>query len=211
MSMREKERSTDVIFVRHGKTDFPYDRLYCDDREDPPLTEEGEQQARQAAALLEGEDVDIVYSSPMRRTRATAEAIVAATGAALRTHEGLRERPFGIWDGLYFDEIARDYPEEFQAWKRDPVSFVPEGGETIRDHMARVTGAVAQIRADHPGQLIVIVAHVGPIRMCVTDALDMPLEAYRRLTIDYGSLTRINYGARQHSNLIYMNLSARAR
>ena len=64
--------------------------------------------------------------------------------------------------------------------------------------------AVKGIVEAHPGELIVIVMHVGPIRMCVTDALGMPLKAYRQLTIDYGSLTRIDYGKRQN-NLIYMN------
>lgn len=202
--MREKERATRVIYVRHGRADFPYDRLYCDDREDPPLTEEGLQQAHQAARLLQGEDIDVIYASPMQRTLTTAETIAGKTDAPLQQHDKLKERPFGIWDGLYFDAIARDYPDEFQAWKKDPVNFVPPDGETISDHLARVTGAVAEIRARHQGQTIVVVAHVGPIRMCITDALRMPLGAYRQLTIDYGALTRIDYGKRQ-DNLIYMN------
>ena len=147
-------------------------------------------------------------SSLLRKLGVSAEAIVRATGVPLHTHPGLKERPFGIWDGLYFDDIARDYPEEFKAWKRDPVHFVPDGGETIHDHMVRVTAAVTEIVERHPGEMVVIVAHVGPIRMCVTDALQMPLEAYRRLTIDYGSLTRVDYGKRQH-NLIYLNRRSR--
>src|SRR5690554_7638360 len=108
--MRDKELTTGVIFVRHGRADFPSDRLYCDDREDPVLTEDGVRQARHAADLLAGQPVDAVYASPMCRTRSTAEPIVEATGAPLRIDERLRERPFGIWDNLYFEEIARDYP-----------------------------------------------------------------------------------------------------
>jgi broad specificity phosphatase PhoE len=74
----------------------------------------------------------------------------------------------------------------------------------------RVTGAVREIVARHPGELLVVVAHVGPIRMCLADALSMPLEAYRRLTVDYGSLSRIDYGRKQN-NLIYMNVYFRER
>jgi ribonuclease H / adenosylcobalamin/alpha-ribazole phosphatase len=207
--MREKEKTTGVIFVRHGQADFPSKRLYCDDREDPGLTERGLEQARHAGVLLAGEPVDVIYASPMNRTRTTAAAIVEATGAPLHFNERLKERPFGIWDGLYFDDIARDYPADFKAWKSDPVFFVPEGGEAINDHMTRVTHALAGIVAAHPGQLIVVVAHVGPIRMCITDALSMPLAAYRRLTIDYGSLTRVDYGAQQN-NLIYLNFCHRS-
>jgi probable phosphoglycerate mutase len=204
--MREKESSTCVIFVRHGKADFPHDRLYCDEREDPPLTEEGLLQAQHAASLLEKQQIDVVYSSPLLRTRTTAELIAGKANVPMHFHSKLKERPFGIWDGLYFDEIARDYPEQFQAWKRDPISFVPEGGETINAHKERVKNALLEIIANHRGQRIVIVSHVGPIRMWITDALDMPLTAYRRLTIDYASITRVDYGAKQN-NLMYMNIS----
>jgi len=202
--MREKEKSTRVIYVRHGKPDFDYDRLYCDEREDPVLTEEGHLQAAAAADLLRDEPVDVIYASPMQRTLMTAQPIIDTQNVPFHTNAQLKERPFGIWDGLYFDAIQRDFPEDFKAWKRDPVSFVPEGGESIHDHMTRISGAVKAIVEAHPGELIVIVMHVGPIRMCVTDALGMPLKGYRQLTIDYGSLTCIDYGKRQN-NLIYMN------
>ncbi|HFD92796.1 MAG TPA: histidine phosphatase family protein [Gammaproteobacteria bacterium] len=202
--MREKEKSTRVIYVRHGQADFPHDRLYCDDREDPGLTAAGLEQARYAARMLATEAVDVIYASPMLRTLRTAEEIVDVTGAPLHTDERLKERPFGIWDGLFFDDIARDYPDGFKAWKADPVNYVPEGGEAIRDHRVRIKEVVSDILHRHPGELIVIVAHVGPIRMCITDAIGMPVEGYRQLTIDYGALTRVDYGRRQN-NLVYMN------
>lgn len=204
--MREKEKSTSVIFVRHGKADFPHDRLYCDEREDPPLTEEGILQAQHVAALIEKQSVDLIYSSPMLRTRSTAEVIASKANVSVLFEPRLKERPFGIWDGLYFDEISRDYPDQFQAWKRDPISFVPEGGETINAHMERIKGALFEIIDNHRGQRIVVVSHVGPIRMCITDVLGMPLAAYRRLTIDYASMTRVDYGSKQN-NLMYMNIS----
>lgn len=204
MAMREKEKSTRIIFVRHGKPDFAHDRLYCDSREDPVLVPEGHEQAQAAAEVLQHEAVDVIYASPMQRTLMTAEPIVKALGVPMHTDERLKERPFGIWDGLYFDAIQRDFPEDFLSWKRDPVAFVPEGGEPITDHQQRITGAVADIISRHPGELIVVVMHVGPIRMCVTASMKMPLAAYRQVTVDYGSLTRIDYGKRQN-NLIYLN------
>lgn len=206
--MREKEKTTSILFVRHGQADFPQDRLYCDEREDPPLTAEGLLQAQRAAALLEGQSIEAIYSSPMQRTRTTAEQVAARCGARVIFDPKLKERPFGIWDGLYFDAIARDYPEQFQAWKKDPVSFVPEGGEPIHAHMERVKTAIRQIVENHRGRRIAVVSHVGPIRMCLTDALEMPLTSYRRLTIDYASVTRVDYGSKQN-NLVYMNISGK--
>ena len=202
--MREKEKSTRVILVRHGKPDFPYDRLYCDEIEDPLLTTEGHQQAEATAQSLAPESVDAIYMSPMQRTRMTAAPIINALGAPVHVDPALKERPFGIWDGRYFDDIQREFPDDFKAWKRDPVTFVPAGGESIEDHRVRITSAVERIVANHQGEMVIIVMHVGPIRMCVTSALKMPLIAYRQLTIDYGSMTRIDYGKRQN-NLIYLN------
>lgn len=202
--MREKEKSTQIIFVRHGKPDFAHDRLYCDEREDPALTPEGVQHAEHAASLLSNEEIDIIISSPMKRALMTAAPIAEKKGIQLDVNESLKERPFGIWDGLYFNEIERDYPDEYLEWKKNPLSFVPEGGETIHLHKQRITNEIQKIIEKHTGKLIVIVFHVGPIRMCVSSALNMPLEGYRQLTIDCGSLTRIDYGKRQN-NLVYLN------
>jgi broad specificity phosphatase PhoE len=204
--MREKENSTCVIFVRHGQADFPHDRLYCDDREDPPLTQDGIMQAQYIADLLDRRDIDVIYSSPMLRTRSTAEIIARKCSSSILYDVRLKERPFGMWDGLFFDEIARDYPDQFREWKRDPVSFVPAGGETILAHKERVSSALREIVDNHRGQRLVVVSHVGPIRMWISDALNMPLTAYRRLTIDYASMTRIDYGRKQN-NLVFMNIS----
>lgn len=202
--MREKERSTRIIFVRHGETDFPLDRLYCDDEESPPLNAAGLIQAEAAAVRLSGEQIDAIYASPARRTQMTAEAIVSANGGEVIEHGAFVERRFGEWDGLYFDDVERRYPKEYRAWKIDPLNFAPQGGETIADLLGRVRGAVDELLEQHPGGTVVVVAHVGPIRVIMADALQMPLAGYRQLRVDYASSSAIDFGGRQN-NIIYMN------
>jgi broad specificity phosphatase PhoE len=204
--MREKEPTTRVIYVRHGKTDFPTDRIYCDDREDPPLNDDGMAQARAAADLLAAQTVDAICASPSARTRMTAEAIAAAAGVPVIADAGLRERRFGLWDGLTFAEIAERHGEAYQAWRQDPVRYTPAGGETIEDLLQRVTGVVQDLVGEYGGKTIVVVSHVGPIRVALSAALKIPVEWYRQLRIDYGSLTGVDYGASQN-NLVYANLS----
>jgi broad specificity phosphatase PhoE len=196
--MREKELATRVIYVRHGKTDFPTDRIYCDEREDPPLNADGQEQARAAG--------DVIYTSPSSRTRMTADAIAGLVKAPVIEEARLRERPFGLWDGLYFAEIAEQYPEAYQLWRRDPVHYTPQGGETIDELLGRVTATVHRFITEHQGKTIAVVSHVGPIRVCLTAALKIPVQWYRQLRIDYGSLTRVEYGKSQN-NLAYTNLS----
>ena len=204
--MREKELSTRIIYVRHGKTDFPTDRIYCDDREDPPLNDDDLKQAQAAGELLRSQSVDVIYTSPSSRTRMTADAVAGLVEAPVIEDASLRERRFGLWEGLYFAEIAENYAEAYQLWRQDPVHFTPAGGETIDDLLGRVTATVQRILAEHHGKTIVVVSHVGPIRVCLTAALKVPVRWYRQLTIDYGSLTKVGYGKSQN-NLFYANLS----
>ena len=204
--MREKEAATRIIYVRHGLTDFPNNRIYCDDREDPALNERGLQHARDAATLLAQQPVDVIYASPSCRTRMTANEIAKTTGKDVVELPALRERRFGIWDGLYFDDIEQRYPTEYQAWKRDLAGYTPQGGETMEALLQRAGAAIARIAREHPNQTVVAVSHVGPIRACVAEALKIPLTWYRQLHIDYGSLTRVDYG-RSQNNLIYTNLT----
>lgn len=202
--MRDRKNDTQVIYVRHGKTDYPHGRLYCDDREDPTLNNLGLQQAHSAAKLLQHHNVDVIYTSPSKRTMMTAEAISDLMGVTIKSDPAFKERSMGVWDGMTLDAIEKRYPDEFQLWKSDPVGFVPQGGEALGDLLCRSRDAVAAIIKHHPGKTIVIVAHVGPIRVLLCDALQMPLAGFRQFTIDYGSLTRMDYGQKQN-NFIYMN------
>lgn len=204
--MRSKEKTTNIIFVRHGMTGFPLDRIYCDEQENPPLNEAGEMQASAAATFLADEPVAQIYASPILRTNTTANCIAKATGAPVELDSGLVERRFGIWEGLYFHEIEEQFPDEYLQWKTQPIEFAPEGGETVNHLAERVQSRIDSYIEKHEGQTIVVVSHVGPIRVAATCAIRMPIDAYRWLRIDYAALTRIDYGRRQN-NLTYLNLT----
>lgn len=207
--MREKERATRVVYVRHGQTDFPSNRIYCDGREDPPLNEAGQAQAAQIAAALSRLKIDAIYASPCQRTRMTAGAIANHHPMLSVGHDAaLMERNFGIWEGLDFHEIETRFPDEYLAWKANQAAFKPEGGESVYDLAARVSPAVAEMVSVNRGGCVVIVSHVGPIRALVADALGMPLEKYRQLTIDPASATCVDYGKSQN-NMILFNFHAR--
>lgn len=166
----------------------------------------GLEHAKSAARLLKNQAVDVIYSSPSSRTRMTANEVAAVMGIPIVEEPNLRERRFGIWDGLTFDEIARDHPEAYKLWRQDPVHYTPEGGETIEGLLERVSASVKKFISEHQAKTILVVSHVGPIRVCLAEALKIPLAWYRQLRIDYGSITRVDYGASQN-NLVFTNLS----
>lgn len=206
--MREKEPSTRILYVRHGETDFPIDRIYCDSVDDPPLNARGQAQAAAAAELLQAHHVDCIYSSPSQRTQMTAARIAADKGVAVKVAPALTERHFGIWEGLYFHEIERQYPGDYQRWKRDQAAFQPLEGESMYTLVQRVVGAIEELIESHRGQTLLVVTHVGPIRALVANAIGLPLESYRQLQIDPASITCVDYGLRSN-NLIFMNFHGR--
>ena len=208
--MREKEKVTRVILVRHGETDFPSNRIYCDSKEDPELNSVGQAQANQAAEFLAAEDVAAIYASPCLRTRMTAAAIgIYHKQLPVVFESGLVERNFGAWEGMYFEEIESQHPKQYIEWKQNQAAFKPDsGGESVYDLAERVCPVLARIVAANSGRTVVVVAHVGPIRVLLARALNLPIEGYRQLAIDPASITGIDYGASQN-NLMFMNFHGR--
>ncbi len=202
--MRSKETSTSVYFVRHGQTDFPTDRIYCDALEDPPLNSQGSLQAKSTTDFFKGMEIDALYASPTARTMATAKAIAERLEVPIRCMDVLQERDFGVWNGLFFDQIEAQFPDQYRQWKKDKVGYTPTGGETIVDVQVRVFNAIRSIIDNHQGQRVIIVSHVGPIRLWLTGAIEIPLAQYRQLTVDYASVSQVDYGER-YNNLRFAN------
>ncbi len=165
-------------------------------------------QAGDAARYLANTTVDAIYASPCRRTDMTAAMITERHDISVQFEDGLVERNFGVWEGLYFEEIESKYPGLYKDWKENQAAFKPENGESVYDLAERVSGTVERIIGLHQGQTVIVVSHVGPIRALITKALSMPIEAYRRLSIDPASMTTVDYGKSQN-NLIFLNFHAR--
>ena len=157
---------------------------------------------------LRGEDVAALYVSPAARTRMTAGSILAFHGnVSAQVEPGLRERRFGIWEGLTFREIEEGYADLYKAWKMDQAGFVPEGGESIFDVQVRLEPVIERIVSENRGRTAVVVAHVGPIRTLVAQALGGGVKEYRRFQVDPASIAIVDYGVRQN-NLILLNYRA---
>jgi len=202
--VREKEPHTTLLFIRHGDPDYPETRLYARE-DDPGLTPEGRRQAALLGDWVKGEAVAAIYASPTRRTRETAAPMAEALGIEPVLDGRLEERGFGVWEGMDFDDIQSQHPDEFTAWKTDPIHYAPEGGENIRELSDRVGEVLAEVRERHPGKSALVVTHVGVIRTALCEALGTPLAEYRRFHVATGSVARVDYGKRQ-ANLMYLGV-----
>ena len=136
---------------------------------DVPLSDLGHQQADAAgrwfAALPDSEKPEVILSSPYLRARQTARAICEAGGLAggrQRTviDERLREREFGVFDGLTGLGIRQKYPEEAAHRARlGKFYHRPPGGESWADVILRLRSAMNSINLHYNGRRVLIVCH----------------------------------------------------
>ena len=187
--------STLVLFVRHGRT--PTTGTTLPGRAPGlHLSAEGLRQADTVATNLAGASagmpgggVAAVYSSPMERTRETAAPIARAVGRRVRTAPGLIECDFGRWTGRRLKELSR-----LKAWRsvqRQPSTFRFPGGESFAEMQARITGQVAELVLEHPGETIVCVSHADPIKAALSAALGSPLDMFQRLVVGPCSVSAV--------------------
>src|SRR5207247_2986658 len=116
-------------------------------------------QAEAIAQRLAAEPVDLVISSGLGRAVATAQRIAAKCGHTVVTDARLRERHFGMGEGLTYDEVGRDYPDAFARSRETDPDFAIPGGESRRAFHARVTAAFEDLAHAHSGRRIVVVTH----------------------------------------------------
>jgi probable phosphoglycerate mutase len=150
------------------------------------------------ARLQRGEPVPTrIVSSPLLRCSATALFTADRLGVALETDERLIEIAHGTWDGRYRDDLAREDPERYRAWRSDPAHVAFEGGETLGDVLERWRSFARDLaRTDAP---TLVVTHDAVVRCALVDVEDRPLDdfwnvrvenaAYALLESDGNSLT----------------------
>ncbi|HSG37993.1 MAG TPA: histidine phosphatase family protein [Thermoanaerobaculia bacterium] len=183
-----------LLLVRHGEVLSNRELRYVGSR-DEPLEDSGVQQAERLATALASLPVQAVYSSPLSRAWETGRRIAEARDVPLRLEARLREQSFGEWEGLSRAEVLASDAERLLRWEAD-LATSPPGGDSLESVQARMLELVGDLARDHPGEWIVLVSHVGPIKALLCSALGAPLEAARRMFLDPGTLSVIDWGDR---------------
>jgi alpha-ribazole phosphatase len=188
--------TTILYLIRHGLTKGGRERRYKRSI-DVPISEEGLRQIAKASdfinAHLDGAHLAAVYSSPLSRALESARVIAMPHGLTPIVDYNLRERHFGIWEGLTFDEISRKYPLEFQRWAENPLEHSPIGGESSREVRDRIMPAVETIVSSHAGERVAIVGHGGVNRIILCELLGMPLEHMFRIEQDNAAVNIVEF------------------
>ncbi len=194
---------TTLYLVRHGETEGSEVKRYKGSI-DVPLSEKGIRQMEQVAKYLNRSyksyntynGLKAVYCSPLIRALKSAEIVAEPHGLKPIEIPDLRERSFGIWEGMSFNEIKDKYPEEFEAWAGNPLKYSPMGGESTLEVRDRVIIALNKILNDHNSQgaiNIAIVAHGGVNRIILCHIMGIPLENIFRIEQDNAAVNIIEF------------------
>lgn len=179
-----------VLVIRHGETDWNVGNR-IQGQLDIGLNAQGRWQAARLAEALADEPLDAIYASDLQRAWHTAEALAAVGQPLPQAEPGLRERHFGVFQGLAWDEIAQQHPEAHRRWKARDPAFGPQDGETLSGFYARVVGVAERLLARHPGQTVALVAHGGVLDCLYRAAARVALEAPRSWTLPNTGVGRL--------------------
>ncbi|MEU8155710.1 bifunctional RNase H/acid phosphatase [Micromonospora sp. NPDC048986] len=188
--------ATRLILVRHGETAYTEQRRYSG-RGDVPLSERGRAQARATGARVAelAPSVAAVLSSPLSRCTATAASIAGALGdVPVRTEDDLIECDFGQWEGRTFAEVREQWPGEMDAWLASP-RIAPPGGESFTQVAERAHRVISGLLTAYPGETVVAVSHVSPIKLVLRDALAAGDGFLHRLFLDAAGISVLDMWA----------------
>lgn len=212
---------TTLYLIRHGETAGGDAKRYHGSI-DILLSERGKEQAAEKAAVLRryiekattskhlsylkdihnnadninssnASGLRAIYCSNLARAVQSAEIIAAQFSLVPVKIADLRERSFGIWEGMTFGEIKEQYPKEFASWAENPLAYSPMGGDTTLEVRDRVIKVISEIVERHAGEEIAVVAHGGVNRIILCHILGIPLENIFRIEQDYAALNIIEF------------------
>ena len=180
------------FLVRHGQTEW--NRVgRAQGQSDPPLNQIGQEQAEAVAVRLTPASFEAAYSSDLRRAADTAAPVIRGRDTQIVYRRDLREKSFGEWEGMTYEEVQRRYPRKLEELFDEKPAFAPPGGESDLDLFARAAGAVARISGRHAGAdgNILVVSHGGTLRAMMVSMLGLPVESMWRLRLSNAGLSVI--------------------
>jgi broad specificity phosphatase PhoE len=179
-----------LILVRHGET-----LLNRENRvqgiTDTELSDYGRMQADKLAESLQGEQIERIVSSPLRRAYETAKAISRFHGATIEADRDLQEMNHGDFENLTIQELKEKHISVLRQWERDPASVVMPNGESLHDLQRRAWSAIEGITKT--ARSAIVVTHNMTIRTILCKIQDLDMLHIRRLHVDLASKTFVEF------------------
>jgi len=186
--------TTRICFIRHGETAWNAEKR-IQGQTDIPLNETGHAQALAMAMAFNAAHYEFaaIYSSDLSRAYKTAEMAAERRGLEVKRLPQLRERHFGIFQGITAEEGAKLYPEAYAHYKARNPEYDFETGESLTGFAGRVHDAVDHLTRHHSGQTIAAICHAGVLDIIYRKATGRPLHTPRDFVIPNCALNWFRY------------------
>lgn len=181
--MQPQPDSTILILVRHGATTANEQKPYIlqGSSIDLPLSPNGEKQAEAVADFLSTFPIGRIYCSTMLRARQTAGEIARRHSLEIASLPEIVECGVGLWEGMDWESIKEQFPEESHRFLANPADNAYLGGESYGDVLRRVGPVFERLLELHRGEIVVVVAHNVVNRVYVADLLKLDLKLAKDL------------------------------
>ncbi|KAH0664386.1 hypothetical protein KY284_029317 [Solanum tuberosum] len=169
-----------VVLVRHGQSTWNAEGRIQGSSDFSVLTSKGESQAETSRQMLIDDSFDICFSSPLRRSKRTAEIIWGAREEEIITDSDMREIDLYAFQGLLKHEGKAKYGEAFRQWQIDAPNFIIDGHYPVRELWARAKCCWDKILV-HESKSVLVVAHNAVNQALVATAIGLGTEYFRIL------------------------------
>lgn len=185
-----------VYIIRHGQTTCNEQEIIQGPRVDGGLSPSGERQVAALAEAFQETPVAALYASPMRRTRATAQAILDAHAGrlGLQVVPEYYEMDFGTLCGQSLPEVQDVMDEVVDAWSLGFVDRAFPGGESPILVQHRIRAFAHRLRDQAPGGDIAVVGHGRVNRILLAMLLGTPLTDLAGYGQANANITHLEYG-----------------
>jgi probable phosphoglycerate mutase len=190
--MTSNEPAT-LIVVRHGETEWNIQNRF-QGRCDSPLSQRGREQSRAVGRRLENYPFNALIASDLGRAKETAAIIAGFTGHKVQSDPRLRERNYGILEGLLLPEIEANHGAVLKRLKSNDPDFIIPEGESHRQHYDRNMDFIHEKITETPATTSVLVVHGGVLDNLFRFVSGIGLERPRCFITLNASLTILKYG-----------------
>ncbi|MGL4109932.1 histidine phosphatase family protein [Clostridium sp. LP20] len=159
---------TTIYLTRHGKTLWNLEKR-LQGVSNSELTEEGIKQAKSLGDRLDGLDIDVIYTSPIKRAYETAQILRNGKNINIIAEDRLKEINFGEYEGSTEEELlgmGKGY--EISKIFSGEMDVRAPGGETLRELYNRISEVLAEILEIEKGKNVLIVTHGATLKAIVS-------------------------------------------
>lgn len=201
---------TILTLIRHGLSDFNVDGRFQGSGNLARLSDEGIEQAHLVGDMLRDHSIDVIYASPLLRTRQTAGIIAKVIDHPhpIQFDDRLREVDIPDWQGLKHQEIQDRNPTLLKTFYESPEKFEMYSDGILRrplfDLYQRVSGFMDE-RISRSNSRILVVSHLGTNQALINVAMGLSESSHHGIQQSHCAVSQLEFRATGTAELTKLN------